>query len=154
MHNKTSCLQKVAILLWLLPAFWWGWVLPCLLLPICSPICQAAYLSCPHPRIDWQALGQGFKMQVAEENSPLCIFSLPLTTGGEEHAFMSMYCYLKNGKTALATVMPLSRCWSLSYLKKTFVIQLLCWRTLHEPVLTCGWDNICRVLYILNLFAF
>lgn len=117
MHNKTSCLQKVAILLWLLPAFWWGWVLPCLLLPICSPICQAAYLSCPHPRIDWQALGQGFKMQVAEENSPLCIFSLPLTTGGEEHAFMSMYCYLKNGKTALATVMPLSRCWSLSYLK-------------------------------------
>lgn len=37
MHNKTSCLQKVAILLWLLPAFWWGWVLPCLLLPICFP---------------------------------------------------------------------------------------------------------------------
>lgn len=97
-HSKTPCLQKAAILqwrwLWLLPPVWWsGWLLSHS--PPSAPQ-SARWLLFPvlAPELIDRHLATDMEMQVTDENSLLCIFSLPLTKGRGEHAFMSLHCYL------------------------------------------------------------
>lgn len=88
-HKKTLCLQKAAILLQLLPEIWWDGCLHSHSPPSAR---QLLFLALA-PELTDRQLATDIEMQLTDEISLLCYFSLLLTTG-REHAFMSMHCYL------------------------------------------------------------